>query len=64
MVYNSAEMQDDDDPMGLKWLFDPRRIDHLAIKDQLSFYKHRDLIKGKVYNMGKKIWGRSTTKVR
>ena len=48
----------------LQWLFDPTRIDHLPIEDQLKLYKSRDLAEVKTYKYATKIWGAPLSRKR
>ena len=41
----------------LRQLFDPAYIDHLPVKEQLKYYKHRNMAKSKLYNMARRVWG-------
>ena len=41
----------------LQWLFDPDRIDHLPIEEQLKLFKQRDLKKTKIFKIASNIWG-------
>ena len=47
------------DDLCLKNLFEPEQasIDHLPIREQLKYYKKRDLLKTKFYNIRLKCWG-------
>ena len=47
-----------------EWLFDPDRIDHLPIQEQLKHYAQRDLKKTKIYKHATKIWGAPLSRKR
>ena len=55
---------DDDASLHLEWLFDPDRIDHLPISEQLKHYAARDLRVGKLYNIGQRLFGESPPRKR
>lgn len=46
------------------WLFDPTRVDHLPIEEQLKLYKSRDLAEVKAYKYATKIWGAPISRKR
>ena len=48
----------------MRWLFDPTRVDHLPIEDQLKLYKSRDLAEVKSYKYATKIWGAPLSRKR
>ena len=58
---------DNDDTLSsfnFDWLFDPDRIDHLPIAEQLERYTKRDLAKVKLYKIATKIWGAPLSRKR
>ena len=42
--------------LNLPWLFDPDRNDHLPLEEQLAMYAQRDLRRGKLFNIGARLW--------
>ena len=49
---NEVELDD----LNLPWLFDPDRNDHLPLGEQLAMYAQRDLRRGKLFNIGARLW--------
>ena len=77
VVQNRAAQAEDDDSDAescdssstlsdycLPWLFDPHRIDHLPIQDQLQFYKQRNLRRVKIFKIATQIWGAPSNRKR
>jgi hypothetical protein len=52
-------VEDDDefsDSYNFDWLFDPKRMDHLPVNEQLKLYKQRDLGQSKLFRFGINLW--------
>jgi hypothetical protein len=52
----AAETDVSADTFNLEWLFDPERVDHLPIEDQLKMYRCRDLRQSKLFRFGIGLW--------
>ena len=53
---NTVDWKEGVDDFNLPWLFDPTRNDHLPLEQQLKMYVKRDLHKGKLFNIGTRLW--------
>jgi hypothetical protein len=52
------------DTYNLEWLFDPDRMDHLPVEEQVKLYKQRDLAKVKFFKTACKIFGAPKSRKR
>ena len=52
------------DTYNFEWLFDPERMDHLPIEEQVKLYKQRDLHKVKFFKTACKIFGAPRSRKR
>ena len=52
----STKCEEEFDDLNLPWLFDPDRNDHLPLEEQLAMYAERDLLRGKLFNIGARLW--------